>query len=133
MLLRIVVWLILGFLLAPLILIVLFSFHSSPALSFPFQGFSLRWYEDLWNNKELGRALVNSLNIAFFTALVSGPSSHTISPPLSRNRPTRSAAERSSWHATVTRGRPRSCAIASTKRVFPQPVGPLSRTGRRDE
>lgn len=70
MLLRIVVWLILGFLLAPLILIVLFSFHSSPALSFPFQGFSLRWYEDLWNNKELGKALVNSLNIAFFTALV---------------------------------------------------------------
>lgn len=70
MLLRIIVWSILGFLLAPLILIVLFSFHSSPALSFPFQGFSLRWYEELWNNKELGKALWNSLYIAFFTALL---------------------------------------------------------------
>ncbi len=70
MLLRVVVWSVLFFLLAPLVLIVLFSFHASPALSFPFKGFSLRWYEDLWNNKELGKALLRSLYIAFFTAVV---------------------------------------------------------------
>lgn len=70
MLLRLVVWATLGFLLIPLILIVLFSFHSSPSLSFPFQGFSLRWYQDMWNNPELGSALFSSLSIAFFTALV---------------------------------------------------------------
>ena len=40
MALRIVVWTILAFLLTPLVIIVLFSFHASPALSFPFAGFS---------------------------------------------------------------------------------------------
>lgn len=70
MLLRIVVWAVLVFLLAPLVLIVLFSFHASAALSFPFTGFSLRWYEDLWSNAELGKAMFRSLYIATLTALV---------------------------------------------------------------
>ncbi|TIQ81339.1 MAG: ABC transporter permease, partial [Mesorhizobium sp.] len=35
MLLRTIVWAILAFLLAPLLIIVLFSFHASPSLSFP--------------------------------------------------------------------------------------------------
>ncbi|TIW48412.1 MAG: ABC transporter permease, partial [Mesorhizobium sp.] len=42
MLLKLIVWTTLGFLLAPLLIIVLFSFHASPSLSFPFTGFSLR-------------------------------------------------------------------------------------------
>ena len=70
MVLRIIVWLILAFLIAPIALIVLFSFHASAALSFPFVGFSLRWYESLWENRELGKALFSSLQIAFLTALV---------------------------------------------------------------
>ena len=41
----------------------------------------------------------------------------------------RSLAERSSWQATVTSGRPSRHAMCSTKRVLPQPVGPLSITG----
>ena len=64
------------------------------------------------------------------TARVNGPSTHAVSPPSSRKRPTRSAVVRSSWHATVMSGRPRSCAIASTNRVLPQPVGPFNRTDR---
>ena len=46
-------------------------------------------------------------------------------------RPTRSTAVRSSWQATVTSVRSRRQLMCSTKRVLPQPVGPLSITGRR--
>ncbi|MEI9402529.1 ABC transporter permease [Mesorhizobium argentiipisi] len=70
MILRLAVWLILGFLLAPIAIIILFSFHASPALSFPFQGFSLRWYVDLFHNGQLGDALIRSLVIATATALL---------------------------------------------------------------
>ena len=47
-----------------------------------------------------------------------------------RKRPTRSLAVRSSWQETVTSGRPSRQAMCSTKRVLPQPVGPLSMTAR---
>ena len=40
------------------------------------------------------------------------------------------AGVRSSWHDTVTSGRPRRHAMCSTNRVFPQPVGPFSMTAR---
>ncbi|RUU44725.1 ABC transporter permease, partial [Mesorhizobium sp. M6A.T.Ca.TU.002.02.2.1] len=70
MVLRIVVWSILAFLLMPLVIIVLFSFHASPSLSFPFAGFSLRWYADVLGNAQLGSAMVKSLAVASFTALI---------------------------------------------------------------
>ncbi len=70
MVLRLVVWFVLGFLLLPLVVIVLFSFHSSSSLSFPFQGFSLRWYAEVFTNRPLGDALLRSLTIAAATALV---------------------------------------------------------------
>lgn len=70
MLLRLVVWAILAFLMAPLAIIVIFSFHASPSLSFPFAGVSLRWYEELFTNRQLGEAVMRSLLIAFFTAVV---------------------------------------------------------------
>jgi spermidine/putrescine transport system permease protein len=70
MLLRLVVWTILAFLVAPLVIIVLFSFHASASLSFPFTGFSLRWYQEIFGNTQLAGAVTKSLVIAFFTALV---------------------------------------------------------------
>ncbi|KQU86421.1 polyamine ABC transporter permease [Ensifer sp. Root31] len=70
MLLRAVVYLIVAFLLGPLAVIVLFSFHSTPALSFPFEGFSLRWYADLIGNGQLLAALGRSLLIASATAVI---------------------------------------------------------------
>lgn len=70
MILKLTVWLILGFLLAPIAIIVLFSFHASPALSFPFQGLSLRWYAELLGNAQLGNALLKSLVIATATAVI---------------------------------------------------------------
>ena len=64
------------------------------------------------------------------TARARGPSTHTVSPPFTRKRPTRSEAVRSSWQETVISGRRSRQAMCSMKRVLPQPVGPLSSTGR---
>ncbi|MBK8160953.1 MAG: ABC transporter permease [Rhodospirillaceae bacterium] len=70
MLLRIVVFATLAFLLAPLLIIVLFSFNATPSLSFPFAGFSLRWYVQVFSDAQLGSALVKSMWIALWTAVV---------------------------------------------------------------
>ncbi len=59
------------FLFLPVLLIVLFSFHNSPSLSFPFQGFSLRWYHEAFRRSDLIPALKNSLIVAFITAAAS--------------------------------------------------------------
>lgn len=64
MVLRIFVILALAFMLMPLISITLFSFHETSALTFPFTGFSLRWYKELLNNAPLFEALKTSLTIA---------------------------------------------------------------------
>ena len=69
MLLRIAVWMILAFLVMPLVIIVLFSFHASTSLTFPFAGFSLRWYAEIFSNAQLGAAVLKSVWIALFTAL----------------------------------------------------------------
>ena len=79
MLLRLIVWAILGFLIAPLVIIVLFSFHSSAALSFPFQGFSLKWYAEIFSNVQLNRALIKSLTIAALTSVVTLALGSTVS------------------------------------------------------
>ncbi len=40
------------FLFVPIAVVVLFSFHSTGGLSFPFRGFSLRWYEEVFGSPE---------------------------------------------------------------------------------
>ena len=42
------------FLFLPLFVVVLFSFHKTAGLSFPFQGFSLRWYRTVWSSDDFG-------------------------------------------------------------------------------
>ncbi len=59
------------FLFSPVLLIVIFSFHSSPSLSFPIEGFSLRWYREAINRSDLWPALKNSLVVAALTAFLS--------------------------------------------------------------
>ncbi|GAB1619899.1 ABC transporter permease [Pseudomonas sp. NGC7] len=58
------------FLYAPIGLIVLFSFHSSPSLSLPFEGVSLRWYEAIFNSYDFRTSLYNSLIVAGASAVV---------------------------------------------------------------
>jgi len=57
------------FLFAPIGIIILFSFHASPALVFPFTGLSLRWYEQLFSQADFLNSLWNSLIVGFSTAL----------------------------------------------------------------
>lgn len=68
MFLRIMVFGTLGFLVAPILIIVLFSFNGTQSLSFPIQSLSLRWYAQVFQDPQLGKALLSSLNIAFWTA-----------------------------------------------------------------
>ena len=56
----------------PVALIVLFSFHATPRLSFPFDGFSVRWYEALFAQPRFVTALTNSLVAALIAAVVCG-------------------------------------------------------------
>jgi len=52
------------FLFLPLVVVVLFSFHSTAGLSFPFRGFSLRWYERVLESEDFRAAALNSLWVA---------------------------------------------------------------------
>jgi spermidine/putrescine transport system permease protein len=62
-------WVFVALLYAPIALIVLFSFHSSAALTFPFQGFSLRWYQELFAQEAMLAALKNSLLVGTVSTL----------------------------------------------------------------
>lgn len=58
------------FLFAPIAIIVLFSFNSSPGLTFPIDGLSLRWYETLLSKPDFVHSLVNSFKVGFYTSVV---------------------------------------------------------------
>jgi spermidine/putrescine transport system permease protein len=58
------------FLWAPLLLVALFSFHSTGSLTFPFEGFSTRWYDEVFSNDVISTAAKNSLIVATSTALI---------------------------------------------------------------
>ena len=55
------------FLFLPLLVLVLYSFNKSPGMNWG--GFSLRWYEQLLQERELWRAFRNSIIIALSSAL----------------------------------------------------------------
>ena len=59
------------FMLAPLVLVVLFSFTDNALTNFPIERFSLRWYRVLTGNDEFWIALSNSLKIAGSVAVIS--------------------------------------------------------------
>jgi spermidine/putrescine transport system permease protein len=58
------------FLYLPLVVVVLFSFHETASLSFPFKGFSLRWYESTLQSADFQTAALNSLYVAIPTAVI---------------------------------------------------------------
>jgi ABC-type spermidine/putrescine transport system permease subunit II len=64
------VWLYVAFLYAPMVIITLFSFHSSPALTFPFEGFSLRWYARIFSDNGFLTALANSIIVGVATTVI---------------------------------------------------------------
>lgn len=56
------------FLYLPLVVVVLFSFHRTTGLAFPFEGFSLRWYREVFSSIEFRSAALNSLWVALIVA-----------------------------------------------------------------
>ncbi|MDI9313230.1 MAG: ABC transporter permease [Hydrotalea sp.] len=59
------------FLYAPMIFIPLFSFNTGAVVAFPLEGFGLKWYAELFQTPEVGRALINSLKVAIPASIIS--------------------------------------------------------------
>nr|WP_040485561.1 ABC transporter permease [Lutibaculum baratangense] len=57
-----------GFIFLPVVVLVLFSFQDGRFPIPPFQGFSLRWYEELLADRRLTAALVNSVFVALLSS-----------------------------------------------------------------
>ncbi len=58
------------FLYLPILVTMVFSFNSSKSLT-KFEGFSLTWYERLFNNNEIMSAVYVSVSVAIFATLIS--------------------------------------------------------------
>lgn len=71
---RLALWLyaalFLVFLYGPLLMITFLSFNDSKITGFPFRGFTLRWYEVVFNSQPLLAALANSLYVGIASAVV---------------------------------------------------------------
>lgn len=66
--LRIYALVYLVFLYAPILLLPLFAFNDGTIIAFPLKGFTLEWFNQMFANDTLGRALKNSLIIAVGSA-----------------------------------------------------------------
>jgi len=58
------------FLFAPVLLVVLFSFNKTAALTFPFHGFSLQWYRKVLSSPTFVSAIFASLKVGIVTVLL---------------------------------------------------------------
>ncbi|MBX3031866.1 MAG: ABC transporter permease [Chloroflexi bacterium] len=68
--LSIACWLLMIFLFAPLVIAALYAFSAVPTLSWPFQGWSLMWFEKLLTERQFRNAFWVSLEMATITAIV---------------------------------------------------------------
>jgi spermidine/putrescine transport system permease protein len=63
-------WLLVVFLYAPILCLIIFSFNDSEIVSFPWRGFTTRWYHAFLDEDVLISALWTSLFVAAITAVV---------------------------------------------------------------
>jgi spermidine/putrescine transport system permease protein len=61
--------LLVAFLYAPIVILIIFSFNDREFVSFPWQGFTLRWYHEFLGNSALLGALKTSAFIATFASV----------------------------------------------------------------
>jgi spermidine/putrescine transport system permease protein len=61
--------LLVAFLYAPILILIIFSFNDREFVSFPWQGFTLRWYHEFLGNSALLGALKTSAFIATFASV----------------------------------------------------------------
>jgi len=62
-------WFLVVFLYAPIVVLIIFSFNDSEIVSFPWLGFTTRWYHDFLANPAILTALRTSLLVATLTAI----------------------------------------------------------------
>ena len=55
----------------PVLMLALFSFNDSSIISLPWEGFTMRWYEEAWNAGQARDAVLNSLLVAAVVATAS--------------------------------------------------------------
>jgi spermidine/putrescine transport system permease protein len=63
-------WLLVVFLYAPIVILIIFSFNDRELVSFPWEGFTTRWYHEFLANKTILSALWTSFFVAGITAAV---------------------------------------------------------------
>ena len=63
-------WFVFIFLFLPILVLVVFSFNTS-RLNIVFEGFTLKWYRELFNNPMLVEALFNTLMVAVISTCIS--------------------------------------------------------------
>ena len=61
----------LAFLYVPVLLLPLFSFNDSLFIAFPLNGFTTKWYAQMWADEAMHRALGNSLKVGVMASLLS--------------------------------------------------------------
>jgi spermidine/putrescine transport system permease protein len=68
---QVYLWAVIAFLFAPALLLLAFSFNTSPFFNLPFTGLTLHWFGVAFRNSAMIDALENSLKVAAPTALIS--------------------------------------------------------------
>ena len=63
-------WVFVVFLYAPIVVLIVFSFNDRAFVSFPWQGFTFRWYREFLQNSALLLSLRTSAFVALLTAVV---------------------------------------------------------------
>lgn len=58
------------FMFAPIVIVVVLAFNSAQFGGFPIEGFSFRWFEELYNNDAIVRAFRTSLLLGVLTAVI---------------------------------------------------------------
>lgn len=83
---------VLGFLVSPLVIVVLFSFGENRLATLPMGGFTLDWYRALFDNPNFWTALKNSLVVTGVTGVVSTVTGTLAAMALATMRPRRATA-----------------------------------------
>ena len=78
--LGLITFLVYVFLIGPLLIIMAASFGEQNALVFPGQGFTLKWYAQVFRMSSFSRAAVLSLEIAFAATGIAGTKSRARTP-----------------------------------------------------
>jgi len=61
------------FLYAPILCLSALSFNDSDSITLPWKGFTLRWYGEVWRDRDLYHALWNSVQLGILTVFVAVP------------------------------------------------------------